>query len=355
MRVVINQKKIKRNRQLSHILFLVSLAGMGIGFFYTWTADPNAQTSQISCFILPMLMLLTLISVRMANTWIREPRPEDVLEQSFKGLGKKYTIFHYLLPAPHVLIGPEGVFTVTTVWQEGQYAVKGKKWSGDSGLVRKILGYMRQDLLGNPFSDAMLEAQQVQRLLDKIAPDAGVEVQPLVVFTSPKVEVEIEDPMLPVLYADPKRRPSLREYLKSQANSGRKTLRTVDLDKLDELYGLVTRREIAEMLGEPLPTGEADTSQADTSFSDKSGTVFVAQAGQLYHIGATHGPLDEALDALRDMVEADLFIVHHFTARDPHAKAQQLRRKFERKQQRPHWFGLSKKDVTWLKGHKDEK
>ncbi len=355
MRVVINQAKIKRNRQISHILFLVSLAGMGIGFFYTWTADPNAQTSQISCFILPMLMLLTLISVRMANTWIREPRPEDVLEQSLKGLGQKYTIFHYLLPAPHVLVGPEGVYTLTTVWQEGQYAVKGKKWSGDGGIMRKVLGYMRQDLLGNPFADATLEAQQVQRLLDKIVPGSGVEVQPLVVFISPKVEVEIEDPMLPVLFADPKRKPSLREYLKAQAKSGRQTLSQADMDKLDEAYGLMTRREIAEMLGEPLPEESASAHGSDVELADKVGTVFVAQAGQLYHIGATHSPLEEALDDLRaDVDGGELHVVHSFTTRDPHGKARQLRRKFERKRQKANWFGLSKKDVAWLRGHKDE-
>ncbi len=355
MRVVINQAKIKRNRQISHILFLVSLAGMGIGFFYTWTADPNAQTSQISCFILPLLMLLTLISVRMANTWIREPRPEDVLEQAFKGLGQKYTIFHYLLPAPHVLIGPEGVFTIHTVWQEGKYAVKGKKWSGDGGLVRKILGYMRQDLLGNPFAEAMLQAQQVQRLIDKIAPNSGVEVQPLVVFISPRAEVEIEDPMLPVLYADPKRKPSLREYLKAQAKSGRKTLSEADLDRLDELYGLMTRREIAEMLGEPLPEESASAEAGETEPEEEVGTVFVAQAGQLYHIGATHGAVEEALDALREATgDSELLVVHSFTARNPHAKAKQLQRKFERKRQKAGWFGLSKKDVAWLRGHKDE-
>ncbi len=354
MRVVINQAKVKRNRQISHILFLVSLAGMGIGFFYTWTADPNAQTSQISCFILPMLMLLTLISVRMANTWIREPRPEDVLEQAFKGLGKRYTLFHYLLPAPHVLIGPEGVYTLNVVWQEGKYAVKGKKWSGDGGIVRKILGYMRQDLLGNPFADAMLQAQQVQQIIDKIAPDSGVEVQPLVVFISPKVEVAIEDPMLPVLYADPKRKPSLREYLKTQAKSGRKTLSEADLDKLDELYGLMTRREIAEMLGEPLPEETPQDDNAD-DFADKVGTVFVVQAGQLYHIGATHGTVEDALDALRETAdEEELHVVHSFTTRDPQTKAKQFRRKFDRKRQKPDWFGLSKKDVAWLRGHKDE-
>jgi hypothetical protein len=180
MRVVINQALIDRYRRLSHILFFVSLAGMGIGFFYTWTSNPNSQTSQFSCLILPILLLMTLTSVRMANTWIREPHPVPALSEALKGLGKKYSIFHHILPAPHVLIGPEGVFTITTVWQERAYRVKGKKWYGEEGLIRKLNGYMRQDLLGNPFQNALLEAEQMQKLVNKIAPDSGVEVQPLV-------------------------------------------------------------------------------------------------------------------------------------------------------------------------------
>ncbi len=150
MRVVINEALINRNRKISHILFFISLAGMGAGFFLTWTTDPASGTSQLSCLILPLLLLLTLTSVRMANIWIREPRPVDVLNNALKGLGQKYTIFHHLLPAPHVLIGPEGVFTITTVWQDKSYRVKGKKWYGDEGLLRKLNGYLRQDLIGNP-------------------------------------------------------------------------------------------------------------------------------------------------------------------------------------------------------------
>ena len=87
MRVVINEAQINRNRKISHLLFFISLGGMVFGFFFTWTADPASGASQLSCFILPILLLLTLTSVRMANVWIREPRPVDVLSNGLKGLG----------------------------------------------------------------------------------------------------------------------------------------------------------------------------------------------------------------------------------------------------------------------------
>jgi hypothetical protein len=296
MRVVINQALIDRYRRLSHILFFVSLAGMGIGFFYTWTSNPNSQTSQFSCLILPILLLMTLTSVRMANTWIREPHPVTALSEALKGLGQKYTIFHHILPAPHVLIGPEGVFTITTVWQERQYRVKGKKWHGEEGLIRKLNGYVRQDLLGNPFQNALLEAEQMQKLVNKIAPDSGVEVQPLVVFISPRAEFEAEDPLLPVLYSDTKKKPSLRDYLRDVKSENRPTLSEEQMDLIDVQFGLVTRQEIAESLGQALDEGEDDET-ADTDMEEEAagpaetgaGSIFVAQSGQLFYIGATTG------------------------------------------------------------------
>jgi len=265
MRVVTNEAHLARYRRMSHILFFVSLAGMAAGLFYTWTADRTADrtaapetSTSISCLLLPALLFMTLISVRMANTWIREPRPERVLEESLKGIGRRYTLFQHILPAPHVLIGPEGVFTITVQWHERQYRVSGSKWAGDRGLFARISGYMRQDMLGNPFNEARLHAQAMQKLVDKIAPDEGIEVQPLIVFTSPKVMLEIDDPIIPVLYANPKKKPSLRDYLRDLKGDERPTLSDEHLDEIDRLYGLVTRDEIAAATGGSLPVEEDD-------------------------------------------------------------------------------------------------
>lgn len=368
MRVVINEAQINRYRKISHVLFFISLAGMGIGFFYTWTQPAASSTSQISCLILPILLLMTLTSVRMANTWIREPRPITVLSDALKGLGKKYTIFHHVLPAPHVLVGPEGVFTLTTVWQERAYRVEGKRWRGDEGIVRKINGYLRQDLIGNPFQDALFQAQQVQKLVEKVAPDSEVEVQPLIVMINPKASFEAEDPIIPVLYADPKRKPSLRLYLRDLKPGETATLSQEALDKIDQIYGLMTRQEIAEMMGET-PDEMIDEDDTDIEADDaietdgaegdedevEVGTVFVAQSGQLYFIGSTTGPVDEALGELQSQAPLDgLELIHSFDTTDPDATEAFLHRKFARKRQKEHWFGLSKKDVAWLKSRRGE-
>ena len=359
MRVVVNEALISRNRTIAQILFFVSLAGMGIGFFYSWTAD-TASSSQISCIILPILLFLTLTSVRLANNWIREPRPIDVLHEALKGLGKKYTIFHHLLPAPHVLVGPEGVFTITTMWHEGQYKVAGKKWHGEGGLGRRLMGFMRQDLLGNPFQDAMFHAQQMQRLIDKVAPDSDIEVQPLIVFINPKAKVEIEDPIIPVLYADSKKKPSLRHYLRTQEADPRNTLSQEQLDEIDGLYGLVTRQELAEAEGYTVADEDKDAvamiedevseagEKAPQVKPGEQGTIYIFKAGQLYRIGIVEDSLDAERDRIQDEAGEIIEVIHTFKPDDPEATLEKLRDKYARKRQKKIWFGLSKKDVEWL-------
>lgn len=357
MRVVINEALINRNRKISHILFFISLAGMGVGFVMTWTTDPASGASQLSCLILPVLLLLTLTSVRMANIWIREPRPVEVLNNSLKGLGQKYTIFHHLLPAPHVLIGPEGVFTITTVWQDKAYRVKGKKWYGDEGILRKLNGYLRQDLIGNPFADAALHAREMERLLAKIAPEIEIKVQPLVVLIHPRASVELEDPLFPVLYADPKKKPSLRQYLREQAGADRGTLQPEHLDAIDRMYGLMTRQEIAELTGESIEVAEIEFGEeAEEAIEERAapesaerGTVYLAQAGQLYYIGSTDTSVEEALASLQTETGREVALVHAFETANPAGVCSALQRKFARKRQKDRWYGLSKKDVAWIK------
>jgi hypothetical protein len=356
MRVVTNEAQIKRNRQISQILFFVSLIGMGLGFFYTWTSDPNSQGNQLTCIILPILLLLTLTSVRMANTWVREPRPVDVLTEAFKGLGKRYTVFHYLLPAAHVLIGPEGVFTIKSIWQDKEYQIKGQIWLGEQGFFSKINGYFRQDLIGNPFQDALLEAQQVQKLIDKVAPDSGVEVQPLIVFINPKASFEAEDPLFPVLYADSKRKPSLQNYLRDQKSANRATLTDEELDKIDTMYRLVTRQEIAEMLGETweettdsvVEPDELDDEEIEEVEDASIGTVFLAKSGQLFYIGTATDSVEEKIAELQAESDQEVELLHSFETRDPDKTVASLHNKFARKRQKDKWFGLSKKDITGL-------
>ncbi|WP_119072895.1 nuclease-related domain-containing protein [Aggregatilinea lenta] len=366
MRVVTNEALLKRNRTISHVLFFASLGGMALGFFYTWSNPASSSASSLSCLLLPTLLLMTITSVRMANQWIREPRPAKALQEALKGLGSRYTLFNYLLPAHHVLVGPEGVFLLHTVWQEKSYRVSGKKWSGDGGMINRLMGYMRQDLLGDPFREATYEAQQVQRVIDKLAPDSGVTVQPVVVFINAKARVEAEDPDLPVVYGDPKKKPSLRQFLREQKSVDRPTLSVEQMDRIDQAYGLLTRQELAgadmdEIEDEDdveMPVAEDIPVETDADFVARfapaedgtalDGTVAIVQAGQLVNIDAVTSSLDEHLETLQEQSPQPAELLRTIQVDDAEALESFLYKKFARQRQKGDWYGLRKKDLAWL-------
>jgi hypothetical protein len=283
----------------------------------------------------------------MANLWVREPRPTNVLGSTLKGLGKKYTVFHYLLPAPHVLIGPEGVFTISTVWQDGAFTVKGKKWRQPGGPSRMLLGFMRQDNLGDPYSVAKIHAQDIQKLVDRVAPDSEIKVQPLLVFISPKAELEIEDPLMPVLYADPHKDPNLRDYIRNHGKSP--TLTLEQLDKIDALYGLVTREDLAEAgVVEEEPAADVDVPDIDDSVLEETRTVYIMQANNLYLFDSTTDNVDNERLNLQNEMGVPVEVVHSFESDKAERLVTALKRKYARKRQKGDWYGLSKKDIAWV-------
>ncbi len=72
--------------------------------------------------ILPIAFITTIVSVRMTNLWVRQPRPEVVIREGLKGLSNKSVLYsYYHFPARHVLICPQGVFAMVTRFQDGRY------------------------------------------------------------------------------------------------------------------------------------------------------------------------------------------------------------------------------------------
>jgi hypothetical protein len=128
------------------------------------------------------------------------------------------------------------------------------------------------------------------------------------------------------------------------------------------MYGLVTRDEISEMLGDTLDYSddddEATANEEETGAAPDGsdvGTILIAQSGQLYYIGATTQSVDEALDALRaNAPQGEIELVHTFQTPSPSNTETTLRRKYARKRQKDNWFGLSKKDIAWLKARQDQ-
>lgn len=249
MRVETNTFLIQRNRRFATGLFFFSLVVLLFGFL-----GANSEFIGIDVFGtlgeagyllgMPIILLVgftaTVISVRMTNLWIRQPRPEEVIEQGLKGLGSKAVLYNYLhLPARHVLIAPQGVFAIITRFQDGRFIVENNKWTTRRSLLGTIGSIFRMDGIGNPNFDAELAADHIQDVIDEINPN--VEVQPLIIFVDPRATLDLRDEnSVPVLYAmskagDKKLSPNLKDYMKEVGKENRATLTPEEIEQFEEL------------------------------------------------------------------------------------------------------------------------
>jgi hypothetical protein len=227
MRIETNQTLIDRNKKWATRLFFVSILIIG-GSFFLLNSPLLMQDFQegqalllslaLPALLLPAAFLSTLFSIRMTNLWVRQPRPEKTLPDNLKGLGKSAVLYNYYhFPARHVLITPAGVVAAVTRWQEGAFSIKGDKWSSKKSPIGRALSFLRMDGVGNPSLDAQIAAEHVDKLLKDINPD--VPVYPVVLLVDPRAEFEAVGPVVSVLHIDNKRRPNLKDWVKSLPKS----------------------------------------------------------------------------------------------------------------------------------------
>ncbi len=229
MRVETNEKLARRNRQIAQYLFFATFGVLIVGLIFinqqsiTVTKDNVLLITVAQALVLPLAFVTTIISVRMTNLWVRQPRPEVAIREGLKGISNKSVLYNYYhFPARHVLIAPQGVFAIITRFQDGRYTVSGDHWSTSKTGLGRILSLIRFDGVGNPTLDAQHAAKHIQKLLQPIAPE--VEVHPVVVFVDPKAVVTIISPTVPVVYAGGKRSPILKDLLKDMGKDNHASL-----------------------------------------------------------------------------------------------------------------------------------
>jgi len=231
MRVVTNDKLIARNKQLAQILFFVSIAFL-LGSFFFGNRIPPEFAVYFQCVLLPVMLVMVVTSVRLTNNWVRQPVPWDAIQKGLKGVSSDAVMYNYLMPANHVIVHPTGIFAITTRFQDAAQAVSDDKWKSKAG----VLTYMRQEQLGNPTLDALNKAAQTEVFLQELLQDESIKVQPLIVFTHPNAEVTMEGVQtVPVLYANDKKKPSLKDHLRDAKKSEHPTLSKEQIAALDDV------------------------------------------------------------------------------------------------------------------------
>ena len=196
MKTVIDRSSLRLRANVSHVASLGGLAVL-LGAVVLSMARPEWATPAAVLMVLGFSM--SSVGIYFANRWVRRPRPEDTMALALKGLGDPHRIYHYLLPADHVLLTPGAVVVIETVNLEGRFSYRGGRWKQQMPLGR-ALRFFVEEAFGNPTARAEANAERMRAALQARLPAGAdaVPVVPIVLFVNPNATVTADSPPIPV-------------------------------------------------------------------------------------------------------------------------------------------------------------
>jgi hypothetical protein len=166
------------------------ILGLVVSLFPQWLL------ASFGCLLVGFL--LSQVGIYNASRWVKQPRADQTLDKILKGLDDRYQLYNYVLPASHVLLAPFGLCVIEPRQQGGSVRCQGEKWHHRIGW-RRLLYIFGQEGLGNPTKEVQAEVKRLRRFLARRLPDDDVPIEGVVVFTNPRVNLETENPTVPVL------------------------------------------------------------------------------------------------------------------------------------------------------------
>jgi hypothetical protein len=196
MQVFVNERKVRINSNIGRWASLGGLAVLIGGMVYSLR---NPDIVWVSMLSLVVGFIGSAVGAYYANHWTRTPRADQVLDSALKGISNYYHAYHYLLPVPHVLLGPAGLFLLRAYTHEGPIKYDGKKWRQKFNVLRS-LGFSGQDNLADPVRDALYDQARFRQWLAKRMPeDQMPEITPLIVFVRDGAVLDLAETEVPVL------------------------------------------------------------------------------------------------------------------------------------------------------------
>ena len=199
MKVIKNEKLIKRNSIIGQYTSIGALVVLGVGMYISFT---NANLFTWSLIALVVGFTMTQIGMFFTNRWGRSPRPDELLDAGLKGLPNEDTLYHYITPVSHLYVGTAGVWVLLPLQQRGSVVYQKNHWKvSRGGFMQGYLSIFGQEGLGRPELEITTEMDTIKRYLAKKFENENEvpEIHGVLVFTNDLVEIEANDAPTPAL------------------------------------------------------------------------------------------------------------------------------------------------------------
>ncbi len=221
MNIYRNDKLINKNAKIAQVGLIITMAvligGMVISF-------KNPDQILLAYSLLIIGFLLFQVTIYYQNRWGRKPRPDTLLDQSLKGFDNRHSLYHYLTPVSHLLVGPTGIWILLPFYQRGKISYENGRYKQTGrSLYWKILS---QEGLGKPELDITIAKEKLERFLKECFPEGDApDYEAILVFTDSQATVDIspdDDTPAPTIHLK-----SLKEVIRKFGKN-----KSVNMDKV---------------------------------------------------------------------------------------------------------------------------
>ncbi|MFZ0543839.1 MAG: hypothetical protein WAM60_00275 [Candidatus Promineifilaceae bacterium] len=148
----------------------------------------------------------------LAHRYVRSPRPDETLDKAVKPVAGNGRMYHFILPAPHVLLTPSGPIVFNLKFQNGDVSYKNGKWKQRGIGLRGVFG---QEGLGKPDQETEAMVSSLAGFIHKHDPEIEeVPIGAIIVFTAENMKgLDVDGSEIPALHHSKVRKFLRREGL----------------------------------------------------------------------------------------------------------------------------------------------
>lgn len=234
MKIVTHPKKIERYHKTGIYTSLASLVVLVAAVGLTLAGQTSQLMITLSFVAMIVGLILSQIGVFFANRWGKSPRIDERISQGLKGLDDRYTLYHYTSPIPHLLAGPSGVWAIAPQYQAGTITFEKKQYKQRG--VRLFSRLIGQEGLTRPDLEAQGYCQDMEKFYQKTSnPGSMPSVQPMILFTNPKANVQVQEAPIPTMHVD-----KLKDFIRRRAKE-----QPAEMEKVRALQDLLPKEDLS--------------------------------------------------------------------------------------------------------------
>lgn len=213
MLVITNRPLVQRQVGKANWALLITMVALVSGAIVSCVLPAEPTANAISSATLIIAFLAFLVSNYYSRRYAPRFRLDEPLTRALKGLDNRYTLLNFASPRlpDYLLLGPHGVRVLVPRAVGGTIRCQRDRWVRVE--TPRLIAFL-SDPVRNPTAEAEHSVRQLQRYLERAlgAEEAGsVPLNATIVFTDPKVRLEIEGCKYPVTRAKDLRAHILRD------------------------------------------------------------------------------------------------------------------------------------------------